>query len=434
MGKIEKISAPRGMPDTLPSDMPLLRRIEETAHRVFRIYGYEEIRTPLFEETRLFVRGIGEATDIVEKEMYTFADAGRDAVAASDDSITLRPEGTAPVVRAVVEHELLKQQGFWKLYYVGPMFRKERPQAGRLRQFEQIGCEAVGSGEPAVDAESILLAARFFNEVGLPGVQVKINTIGCPNCRAAYRDVLRQLLVPRRADLCEDCRSRFDRNVFRVLDCKNPACREIARAAPPMRDHLDADCRAHFDAVTALLTRAGLEFKVDDHLVRGFDYYTRTVFELSHSALGARDAVCGGGRYDNLVAELGGPPAGCVGFAVGVVPTLLALQKQNNAQALQPAAGADAYLIAVNDEVRTDIFRMAEKLRAEGIRAEMDYERRSLKAQMRSANKCRARYAIFVGPDELAAEKLKLKVMATGEEKLLTLEEVAALIKVEKTK
>jgi len=432
MGKIEKISAPRGMPDALPSDMPLLRLIEETAHRVFRIYGYEEIRTPMFEETRLFVRGIGEATDIVEKEMYTFADTGRDP-AASGDSITLRPEGTAPVVRAVVEHECLKQQGFWKLYYVGPMFRKERPQAGRLRQFEQIGCEAVGSGEPAVDAESILLAARFFNEVGLPGVQVKINTIGCPNCRAAYRDVLRRLLAPRRADLCEDCRSRFDRNVFRVLDCKNPVCREIARAAPPMRDHLDADCRAHFDAVTALLAQAGLAFKVDDHLVRGFDYYTRTVFELSHSALGARDAVCGGGRYDNLVAELGGPPAGCVGFAVGVVPTLLALQKQNNAQALQPAAGADAYLIAVNDEVRTDIFRMAEKLRAEGIRAEMDYERRSLKAQMRSANKCRARYAIFVGPDELAAGKLKLKAMATGEEKLVTLEELVAMIKAEKS-
>ena len=432
MGKIEKISAPRGMPDALPSDMPLLRRIEETAHRVFRTYGYEEIRTPMFEETRLFVRGIGEATDIVEKEMYTFADAGRDP-AASGDSITLRPEGTAPAVRAVVEHELLKQQGFWKLYYVGPMFRKERPQAGRLRQFEQIGCEAVGSGEPAVDAESILLAARFFNEVGLPGVQVKINTIGCPNCRAAYRDVLRQLLAPRRAELCEDCRSRFDRNVFRVLDCKNPACREIARAAPPMRDHLDADCRAHFEAVTALLARAGLEFKVDDHLVRGFDYYTRTVFELSHSALGARDAVCGGGRYDNLVAELGGPPAGCVGFAVGVVPTILALQKQNIAQALAPAAGADAYLVAVNDEVRTDIFRMTEKFRAEGIRAEMDYERRSLKAQMRSANKCRARYAIFVGPDELAAGKLKLKQMATGEEKHITLEEAIALLKAEKT-
>ena len=426
MGKIERIAAPRGMPDALPSDMPLLHRIEETAHRVFRLYGYEEIRTPMFEETRLFVRGIGEATDIVEKEMYTFAEAGRDPASPSADSITLRPEGTAPVVRAVVEHELLKQQGFWKLYYVGPMFRKERPQAGRLRQFEQIGCEAVGSAEPVVDAESILLAARFFSEVGLPGVQVKINTIGCPNCRSAYRDVLRQLLAPRRAELCADCQNRFDRNVFRVLDCKNPTCREIARAAPPMRDHLDADCRAHFDAVTALLTRSGLEFKIDDHLVRGFDYYTRTVFELSHSALGARDAVCGGGRYDNLVAELGGPAAGCVGFAVGVVPTVLALQKQKTDMALPP--GADAYLIAVNDEVRPDIFRMAEKLRAQGIRAEMDYERRSLKAQMRSANKFRARYAIVVGPDELAAGKLKLKQMATGEEKVLALEEAAALL------
>jgi len=439
MGKIEKISAPRGMPDTLPSDMPLLRRIEETAHRVFRIYGYEEIRTPMFEETRLFVRGIGEATDIVEKEMYTFAavtsarvqsQPGRTTVSLktefAEDAITLRPEGTAPVVRAVVEHELLKQQGFWKLYYVGPMFRKERPQAGRLRQFEQIGCEAVGSAEPVVDAESILLAARFFKEVGLPGVQVKINTIGCLNCRAAYRDVLRQLLAPRRGELCKDCQSRFDRNVFRVLDCRNPVCREIARAAPPMRAHLDADCRAHFNEVTALLTRAGLEFIIDDHLVRGFDYYTRTVFELSHSALGARDAVCGGGRYDNLVAELGGPPAGCVGFAVGVVPTVLALQKQNAAEALQP--GADAYLIAVSDEVRTDIFRMAEKLRSEGIRIEMDYERRSLKAQMRSANKCRARYAIVVGPDELAAGRLKLKQMATGEEINLSLDEVAALL------
>jgi histidyl-tRNA synthetase len=423
MGKIEKISAPRGMPDTLPSDMPLLRRIEDTAHRVFRLYGYEEIRTPMFEETRLFVRGIGEVTDIVEKEMYTFADPA----APASDSITLRPEGTAPAVRAVVEHDLLKQQGFWKLYYIGPMFRKERPQAGRLRQFEQIGCEAVGSGEPVVDAESILLAARFFNEVGLPGVQVKINSIGCPNCRAAYREVLRNLLAPRRAELCKDCQSRFDRNVFRVLDCKNPTCREIARAAPPMRDHLDADCKAHFDAVTALLTRAGLEFNVDDHLVRGFDYYTRTVFELSHSALGARDAVCGGGRYDNLVAELGGPAAGCVGFAVGVVPTVLALQKLKTDEALPP--GADAYFIAVNDEVRADIFRMVEKLRAEGIRAEMDYERRSLKAQMRSANKFRARYAIVIGPDELAAGKLKLKDMATGEERSLTLEECAALLR-----
>ncbi len=442
MGKIEKISAPRGMPDTLPGDMPLLRRIEETAHRVFRIYGYEEIRTPMFEETRLFVRGIGEATDIVEKEMYTFTaastmgttSAAMNAQASADDSITLRPEGTAPVVRAVVEHELLKQQGFWKLYYVGPMFRKERPQAGRLRQFEQIGCEAVGSGEPAVDAESILLAWRFFDEVGLPGVQVRINTIGCPNCRGVYRAVLRELLEQRRQELCRDCQARLERNAFRILDCKNPTCRAIAHELPPIYDHLDPDCLKHYQNVKDMLERAGLRYFEDQHLVRGFDYYTRTVFELSHSALGARDAVCGGGRYDNLVAELGGPPAGCVGFAVGVVPTLLALQKQNLAHALQPAAGADAYLIAVNDEVRTEIFRMTEKLRAAGISAEMDYERRSLKAQMRSANKCRARYAIVVGPDELAAGKLKLKQMATGEEKHLTPEEITVLLKAEKTK
>jgi histidyl-tRNA synthetase len=428
MGKPEKISAPRGMPDALPSDMPLLRRIEDTAHRVFRIYGYEEIRTPMFEETRLFVRGIGEATDIVEKEMYTFADAGRDP-AAAEDSITLRPEGTAPVVRAVVEHELLKQQGFWKLYYVGPMFRKERPQAGRLRQFGQIGCEAVGSGEPAVDAESILLAARFFKEVGLPGVQVKLNTIGCLECRAAYRLVILQLLEQRRKELCRDCQERLERNAFRVLDCKNPTCKAIAQTLPPIYDHLDPACLKHYQDVQDLLKRASLNYLEDPHLVRGFDYYTRTVFELSHPALGARDAVCGGGRYDNLVAELGGPPAGCVGFAVGVVPTLLALQKGNAAEALGPAAGADAYLIAVNDAVRPDIFRMAEELRAQGIRVEMDYERRSLKAQMRSANKSRARYAIFVGPDELAAGKLKLKQMATGEEKQLTPKEAAKLLK-----
>jgi histidyl-tRNA synthetase len=432
MPRIEKISAPRGMPDTLPAEMPLLRRIEETAHRLFRIYGYEEIRTPLFEETRLFVRGIGEATDIVEKEMYTFADAGRGPGRPADDSITLRPEGTAPVVRAVVEHELLKQQGFWKLYYVGPMFRKERPQAGRLRQFEHIGCEAIGSGEPVVDAESILLAAQFFAEVGLAGVQVKLNTIGCPDCRAVYRLVLLRLLEPRKKELCADCQARLERNVFRVLDCKNPGCKGIAQTLPTIHDHLDPECKKHYAAVKDILERADLKYAEDPHLVRGFDYYTRTVFELWHSALGARDAVCGGGRYDNLVAELGGPQAGCVGFAVGVVPTILALQKQRAPEAPQAApeaaAGADAYLVAVNDEVRPEIFRLAQRLRAEGIRAEMDYERRSLKAQMRSANKCRARYAIVVGPAELAAGKLKLKDMATGAETVSSFSE--ALVKV----
>jgi histidyl-tRNA synthetase len=422
MSKSERITAPRGMPDALPSDMALVRHLESTARRVFALCAYEEIRTPLFEDTRLFVRGIGEATDIVEKEMYTFAEG------ESGDSITLRPEGTASVVRSVIEHELLKQKGFWKLYYIGCMFRKERPQAGRLRQFDQIGCEAVGSMEPVVDAESILLAARFFREVGLAGVAVKVNTIGCPACRAAFRDVLRAALAPRKAELCPDCQNRFDRNVFRILDCKVPACKAIALTAPPMREHLDADCKTHFDAVLDLLAKSGQEFKLDDHLVRGFDYYTRTVFELSHSSLGARDAVCGGGRYDNLVAELGGPPAGCVGFAVGVVPTILALQKTQSAAIPTPPA-ADLYLAAFSDDVRGELFRMAERLRGEGVSVEIDYERRSMKAQMRSANKLGARYAIVIGPDEIAGGEFRLKEMSTGAEQKVRVEAIAAAVR-----
>jgi histidyl-tRNA synthetase len=415
MAQFEKISAPRGMPDALPGDMPLIRLIEQTAHRVFQLYGYEEIRTPLFEETRLFVRGIGEATDIVEKEMYTFAEG--------DGSLTLRPEATAPVVRSVVEHDLLKQKGFWKLYYVGPMFRKERPQAGRLRQFTQVGCEAVGSLDPTVDAESILLADRFFREIGLEGVVPKLNSIGCPNCRARYRNVLLELFAPKRPELCQDCQGRLERNVFRVLDCKNPHCKEIAREAPPMREHLDADCGAHFDAVLQLLAEAGLRFEIDDHLVRGFDYYTRTVFELVHSSLGARSTVCGGGRYDNLVAELGGPAAGCVGFAVGVVPTILALRKANAAPEYA-GPGLDLYIVAVDAEVRKDCFRIAQRFRSAGVKADLDAEGRSLKAQMRSADKLNARHVLVVGPDELRAGRFKLKTMATGEEFVSSLEEL----------
>jgi len=413
----EKIRAPRGMPDTLPDRMPLVRHLEATAHRVFALYGYDEIRTPFFEETRLFVRGIGETTDIVEKEMYTFGEGA--------DAITLRPEATAPVVRAVVENNLLKKKGFWKLYYIGPMFRKERPQAGRLRQFDQIGCEAIGSLLPVVDAESILLAARFFEEIGLDGVRVKLNTIGCETCRAGYRQVLKETFAPRRKDLCPDCQARFDRNVFRILDCKNPACKQIALTAPPMREHLDEGCAAHFSEVTARLNDAGQAFEIDDHLVRGFDYYTRTVFELCHSALGARDAVCGGGRYDNLVAELGGPEAGCVGFAVGVVPTLLALEQAGaGAAAKKPALGA--YVVAVDDSTRDECFRLAERLRCAGVSADLDCEGRGLKAQMKAANRLNARHAAIIGPDEKASGSVTLRNMSDGSEERLPLDDAVA--------
>ena len=417
MARQEKIKAPRGMSDTLPEQMPLVRHLEETAHRVFAAYGYEEIRTPLFEETRLFVRGIGETTDIVEKEMYTIGEG--------DDAITLRPEATAPVVRATVEHSLLKKKGFWKLYYVGEMFRKERPQAGRTRQFSQIGCEAIGSPCPVVDAETILLAARFFDEAGLDGVRVKLNTIGCATCRGTYRDIVREVLGPRRDKLCSDCQARFDRNVFRILDCKVPTCKEIARQTPPMREHLDAECAAHFGAVADRLTDAGQAFEIDDHLVRGFDYYTRTVFELCHSALGARDAVCGGGRYDNLVEELGGPKAGCVGFAVGVVPTLLALGNAGRTEvAEQPRL--DVYVVAVDESTRGECFRTAERLRRAGIRTDLDCEMRSLKAQMKSANRCNARFTIIIGPDELAAGRVTLRDMSDGAEEKVTVDEAIA--------
>jgi len=417
MGMQEKIRAPRGMPDILPDQIPLLRHLEDTAHRVFALYGYEEIRTPFFEETRLFVRGIGEATDIVEKEMYTFGDGS--------DAITLRPEATAPVVRAAIENNLLKKKGFWKLYYIGPMFRKERPQAGRLRQFGQIGCEAIGSPLPVVDAESILLAARFFEEIGLDGTRVKLNTIGCETCRAQYREVLKETLAPHRKELCEDCQARFDRNVFRILDCRNPACKRIALSVPPMRDHLDADCAAHFSEVAARLNEAGLAFEIDDHLVRGFDYYTRTVFEICHAALGARDAVCGGGRYDNLVAELGGPDAGCVGFAIGVVPTLLALEKAGKS-ALAEKTPLDVYVVAVDDSTRDDCFRLAERLRRAGVSADLDCEGRSLKAQMKAANRLDARHAAIIGPDEKATETVTLKKMSDGSEEQLPLGDVVA--------
>jgi len=411
------IRAPRGMPDALPADVALIRHVERTARTVFERAGFREIRTPLFEETRLFVRGIGEATDIVEKEMYTFR--GDD----EDDSLTLRPEATASVVRAVVEHDLLKKRGFWKLYYIGPMFRKERPQAGRLRQFDQVGCEAVGSGEPLVDAECIVLADRFFRSVGLESARIKLNSMGCPECRSRYRDALRRALAPKRASLCGDCQARFERNIFRVLDCKQPICREVAATAPPLRDYLDASCREHFDAVLHLLRESGVEFTLDDRLVRGFDYYTRTVFEISHPALGARDAVCGGGRYDNLVAELGGPDAGCVGFAVGVVPTILALRKTRGDAAVHRPVPV-AFVVAVNDGVRGECFRLAQRLRDAGIAAELDCERRSLKAQMRSANRSGARFAAVIGPDEVAARAVRLKDMASGEEETLPVEGV----------
>jgi histidyl-tRNA synthetase len=411
--------APRGTEDVLPDDMRLIRKLHDTARGLFELYGYGEIRIPTFEQAALFIRSIGESTDIVEKEMFTFQ-------GSEDESFALRPEGTASVVRAYVEHGLDKAGGFTKLYYLGQMFRRERPQAGRSREFYQVGVEALGSYEPSVDAEQMELAMRFFREIGLEGVALKVNSIGCPNCRAAYRDILKKLLEPQRSRLCEDCRRRMDRNVFRVLDCKNETCRAIAATLPPMREHLDKECADHFARVCELLEAAGAAYVIDDHLVRGFDYYTRTVWEIVHRGLGARNAVCGGGRYDNLVADTGGAPNGAAGFSVGELPTMIALKKMEMKP--PPAPAVAAYLVAIDDSCRKECFKLALQLREKGIFADLDFQGRSPKAQMRSAHKSGASFAGVIGPDELARGEIKLKNMKTGEEFSVAVSKLALVL------
>ena len=407
-----KYQAPRGTRDILPEEVGRWRFLEETARAVFGRAGYGEIRVPIFEKTELFVRGIGEATDIVEKEMYTLE-------RAEGSQITLRPEGTASVARAYVQHALFKQRPFRKFFYIGPMFRYERPQAGRSRQFHQVGVEAFGSGSPLLDVETIDLAAEYFDAVGLEGCEIRINSIGCTECRGRFREVLRGRLASRRGELCGDCQRRFDRNVFRILDCKKEGCRAIAATLPLVTEHLCDGCAEHWAEVVAGLRALGRPFLHDHHLVRGFDYYTRTVYEVVHSGLGARNAVCGGGRYDNLIAELGGPPLGAVGFAVGLEATLAALAggSEGSAAPVGPEVETlDAYVVSVGEGARLAGLQLTHLLRREGLSADLDYEGRSLKAQMRSAHRRGARYALILGEAELAKATVTVRHMETSQQ------------------
>jgi histidyl-tRNA synthetase len=413
--------APRGTRDILPEDISLWRKVENTARCVLELYGYEEIRTPAFEETQLFVRGIGEATDIVEKEMYTFR-------LKSGESITLRPEMTAPIVRALLEHHLYRQKRFRKFYYIGPFFRYERPQAGRSRQFHQIGIEALGSLDPLLDVETVQVASQFFDELGFRRLRIVLNSIGCHDCRPGYREILKRELGPSIRSLCESCQNRYERNVFRILDCKREACREITRRLPSMEEHLCPDCGEHFERVQEGLRATGVTFDVDPHLVRGFDYYTRTVYEIQSDLLGAQDALGGGGRYDDLVADMGGPAMGAVGFALGVERILLAYREEVAGGAAKPETGREGGLfVAVpSPEARFGAFRLISELRRSGIPSFFDYEGRSLKAQMRTAHRMKCRWVAFVGSDEEARGLVKLKVMETGEERLLNREELVS--------
>ena len=415
------------MEDVLPNDWQLWRAIEKAAREVFELAGYYEIRTPVFEDTNLFTRSIGEVTDIVEKEMYTFKDG-------DSSSITLRPENTASVMRAYVEYEIYKTKKFQKYYYIGPMFRKERPQAGRLRQFYQMGIEAIGATDPMLDAETIIIAIQMYNKLGLNDCKVKINSIGCKECRPGYRARLKDELVKNKDELCNLCNKRLERNVLRVLDCKEETCKKINSGMPSIQDHLCECCSLSFGKLKDILELAGINYVLEKHLVRGLDYYTKTVYEITHHSLGARDTICAGGRYDYLISEIGGPETGAVGFAAGIEATMLALKNTmsdtgNSEKDGSSLVGPDVYVVSIDGECRRESFLITNKLRSDGISVDMDYEERSPKAQMRTANKMGANIVIVIGPDEIGNGTVKLKDMKTSEENVIEREKVTEYIK-----
>lgn len=418
-----KFKAPRGTPDWLPERATKRKHLEKVAADLFERYGYEPISTPIFETTELFIRSIGEATEIVQKEMYTFKDKG-------DRELTLRPEGTAPIVRAFLEHSLGDSQTPLKLYYCGPMFRYERPQAGRYRQFWQMGVEAIGSADPALDAETIVLMLHYFESLGLGELELLLNSMGCGECRPGYTRELQAYFGAVEDLLCADCQKRGKQNPLRVFDCKNERCKSSLTGAPVITDFLCQDCEQHFGAVQRYLKAQMVEYTFSPLLVRGFDYYTKTTFEVVSPVLGAQNALGGGGRYDNLVEEFGGPPTPAIGFALGTERIIEALEK--NESVGKNEYKLDVFLVWVEDdsgEVKEEILRLAGELRQRGLRADLDYGGRSLKAQMKQADRRRARSALILGPDELERKQVTVRDMETGNQQSLSIEEVVTGVK-----
>ncbi len=402
------ITGIKGMNDILPGEVETWQFLEETARKVFRVYGFAEIRVPVVEKTELFCRSIGETTDIVEKEMYTFTDKG-------GNSLTLRPEGTAPVMRAYIEHKLHAQDPVARIYYLGPMFRYERPQKGRYRQFHQIGAELIGLDDPRSDAQVLAMLTHYFEAVGISDVQLQINSLGCPECRPGYREALVAFLESRLADLCEDCRRRWQTNPLRVLDCKVPGCREATAGAPSVLDHLCAGCSDHFGRVQGHLGDLGTPFAINARMVRGLDYYTRTTFEMVTGSLGAQNAVAAGGRYDGLISDLGGPALPGIGFAMGVERLVLLKGAPSNPPRI------DCFLAALGAEAERQAFVLMNRLQRAGLQVEADFEGKSLKAQLRRAGKLGARFAAILGESELAAGQIQLRDMDSGSQESLPL-------------
>ena len=412
-----EIKAIRGFNDILPGEIGRWQFVEKTVREVFEGFGFSEIRIPVLERTELFARGIGEATDIVEKEMYTFTDR-------SGNSLTLRPEATASMARAYLEHQLHTFDPVAKLYFMGPMFRYERPQKGRYRQFHQIDAEVFGVHNPVVDAEVIIMLIQFLKKVGLEQLELQINSLGCRECRPQYREKLKSFLEKKSFQLCEDCQRRLQTNPLRIFDCKVDDCKQTILGAPQVTDYLCASCVNHFEGVKEYLSMAGLTYVLNPRMVRGLDYYTRTAFEVVSYDLGSQNAVTGGGRYDNLFQEIGGVDIPGIGFAVGM-ERLISLLPRDKGLVRYP----DLFIATLGEDTKREAYRLANQLHLEGLRAEFDYEGKSLKSQMRRADKLKASYTLILGGDEMKRGKAVLRNMADKSQEEIPMDDLAGTLK-----
>ncbi len=413
------MQALKGTHDILPEEVYKWDYMEGVIRDVCARYGYKEIRTPIIEATELFQRGIGDTTDVVTKEMYTFTDRG-------NRSVTLRPENTASAVRAYLEHKMYGDQQVHKMFYIGSMFRYDRPQAGRYREFHQFGLEVLGASSPLADAEVIAMACEIFHRLGLKDLDLHLNSIGDKNCRPAYRQKLIEFFEGKKDQLCDDCRERLYKNPLRILDCKEEGCKKASIGAPEITDYLCDDCHKKFEAVKHYLDGLGISYTVDPRLVRGLDYYTNTAFEIQYPPLGAQSAVCGGGRYDGLVEEIGGPSTPGIGFAIGLERLLLALEMQNLIPA--PKAQKRVYIAALGEDAVAEGFKIQEELRGLGVLTDMDLQGRSLKGQMKQAAKLDSQFTVIIGSNELEKGAAAVKNMADGTQKDIPFAEVAGYI------
>ncbi len=414
------INAPKGTKDILPSQVYKWHYVEKAFAEICKRYGFREIRTPVFEHTELFTRGVGDTTDIVEKQMYTFVDYG-------NRSITLRPEGTSPVVRAFVEHRQYAEVQPTKYYYDIPCFRYEKPQSGRLREFHQFGIEIFGTMDMMADAEVIALGYDFLQEMGIKDIELRINSIGCPKCRESHRKALKEFLEPKFDELCDTCKIRYEKNPLRILDCKSEICQRLSKGAPTMLEYLCDECKTAFEDLQGNLRAYHIPFQVDAGIVRGLDYYTKTAFEFVTHSIGAQGTVCGGGRYDYLIEQLGGPPIPGVGFGLGIERLLLVMES-NGVEIPQPEP-LELFIAVIGEESKSYGLTLARKKKKKGLSVAMDTLSRNMKGQLKYADRIHAKYAVVIGEEEMAQKKLTLRNMETGEQQLVSPEDIEGYIK-----